>query len=99
MAVYVDNELISWRGKLWCHLVADTLPELHEFATRLGLRRSWFQASSRYPHYDVTVAVRDRALTMGAQMGERRQIIDCAKRLRVELSSSVSVQMELVTQC
>lgn len=26
-------------------LVADSLDELHTFAARLGLRRSWFQAS------------------------------------------------------
>jgi hypothetical protein len=55
MAVYVDDELIPWRGKLWCHLVADTLPELHAFARRLGLRQAWFQAKAAYPHYDVTV--------------------------------------------
>ena len=45
MAVYVDSEEILWHGKLWCHLVADSLDELHTFAARLGLRRSWFQAS------------------------------------------------------
>ncbi len=42
--VYVDDEMIPWRGKLWCHLVADTLPELHAFAQKLGLRQAWFQA-------------------------------------------------------
>lgn len=85
MAVYVDDEKIPWRGKLWCHLVADTLPELHEFARRLGLREVWFQSKSAYPHYDVTVNVRDRALTMGAVLGDRRTIITCAKLLKHEL--------------
>ncbi len=84
--VYVDDELIPWRGKLWCHLVADTLPELHGFARRLGLREAWFQAKSVYPHYDVTVSVRDRALTMGASMGDRQTIITCAKLLKHELT-------------
>lgn len=87
MAVYVDDELIPWRGKLWCHLVADTLPELHDFAQRLGLRQAWFQANSAYPHYDVTVRVRDRALTMGASLGDRQTIITCAKILKRELRS------------
>jgi len=84
MAVYVDDEQIPWRGRLWCHLVADTLVELHDFADRLGLKRSWFQCKSIYPHYDVTTSVRDRALRLGAQFGDRRTIIDCAKRLKAE---------------
>ncbi|MBN3817102.1 DUF4031 domain-containing protein [Paraburkholderia sp. Se-20369] len=87
MAVYVDDELIPWRGKLWCHLVADTLAELHAFAHRLGLRQTWFQGKSAYPHYDVTVGVRDRALAMGASMGDRQTIIMCAKLLKHELRS------------
>ncbi|MBK0110961.1 MULTISPECIES: DUF4031 domain-containing protein [unclassified Delftia] len=87
MAVYVDDELIPWRGKLWCHLVADNLPELHAFARQLGLRQAWFQASAAYPHYDVTVRVRDRALSMGASMGDRQTIIACARVLKHELQS------------
>lgn len=87
MSLYVDDELIPWRGKLWCHLVADTLPELHAFARRLGLREAWFQSKSAYPHYDVTVSVRDRALTMGASMGDRQTIISCARLLKNELRS------------
>ena len=87
MSVYVDDELVPWRGKLWCHLVADTVPELHVFARRLGLREGWFQSKSAYPHYDVTVSVRDRALTMGASMGDRQTIISCARLLKLELRS------------
>lgn len=86
MAIYVDDEQISWRGKLWCHLVADSLAELHSFATDLGLKRAWFQDKAVYPHYDVTVGVRDRAISLGAVMGDRRTIIDCAKQLKQELS-------------
>ena len=88
MAVYVDNEQIRWRGKTWCHLVADTLDELHRFATILGLRREWFQIKSSYPHYDVTSSVRARALRLGAVDGDRRTIIGCCKRLRGELMAS-----------
>jgi hypothetical protein len=85
MSIYVDDERIPWRGKLWCHLVADTLGELHMFARQLGLRETWFQSASVYPHYDVTVKVRDRALTLGATLGDRRTIITCAKLLKEEL--------------
>lgn len=86
MAVYVDNEQIMWRGKKWCHLVADTLDELHAFAVQLGLRRTWFQSRASYPHYDVTVHLRQRALELGAMHGDRRTIISCAKSLKAQLA-------------
>jgi hypothetical protein len=84
MPIYVDNVRIKWRGKEWCHLVADTLEELHEFAKLLGLKRSWYQYSASYPHYDITVSVRMKALELGALPGCRRKIISCAKNLRAE---------------
>lgn len=84
MAVYVDNERISWRGRQWCHLVADTLAELHTFAAALGLRRAWFQESASHPHYDVTVAVRERALRMGALPADKTLLVACCKKLRTE---------------
>ena len=84
MAVYVDNARLGRGGKLWCHLVADSLEELHAFASRLGLRRGWFQSSARYPHYDVTVALREKALTLGAKAGDKATIVACARYLRAE---------------
>ncbi len=90
MAVYVDDERIPWRGKLWSHLVADNLGELHQFAASLGLKRTWFQKHASYPHYDVTSAVRQRALQMGALDGDRQTIIACCKLLRDELRRTSS---------
>lgn len=87
MAVYVDDELIQWRGKFWCHMVADSLPELHTFALELGLKKAWFQNHSKYPHYDVTVAMRNKALSLGAKLGDRATIVACAKELRVQLNN------------
>lgn len=68
MAVYVDNSMIAWRGKRWCHLTGDTLDELHEFAKRLGLKRAWFQERPQLwlCHYDVTAGKRVQALALGA---------------------------------
>jgi Protein of unknown function (DUF4031) len=85
MAVYVDAEAIQWRGRAWCHLVADTLDELHVFAAQIGLQRRWFQGHTTYPHYDVTMAVRTRAMRMGAIDADRETIVACAKRMRAEL--------------
>lgn len=88
MAVYVDDSRLAWRGKSWCHLVADSIHELHAFAEQLGLKREWFQDRTMYPHYDVTVKVKERALALGAYTGDKRTIIMCAKRLKVELIAS-----------
>lgn len=95
MAVYVDDECIPWRGKLWCHLVADSLEELHGFAARLGLRREWFQSQSRYPHYDVTTTVRERAFRLGAALADRATFIACTRRCREETQQ----RPEPVSQC
>ena len=88
MAVYVDNERIKWRGRLWCHLVADSLDELHAFAARIGLRRTWFQDRASYPHYDVTTDVRERALLAGALASRKREVLGAARKLKAELAAS-----------
>ncbi|MGN2253202.1 DUF4031 domain-containing protein [Frateuria sp. GZRe12] len=86
VAVYVDSEYIVWRGKTWCHLVADSTDELHAFARRLGLRASWFQSKNRYPHYDVTQFLQQRALAMGAILADRRTIVECGRKMRAEMA-------------
>jgi len=85
MTAYVDNVRVEWRGKLWCHLVADSLEELHTFAIRLGLKRHWFQENASYPHYDVTLETRTKAIELGALHGNRATIISCARRLKTQL--------------
>lgn len=85
LAVYVDNMRIAWRGHHWCHLVADSLDELHEFAHMLGLKREWFQVHASLPHYDVTVEFRTIALTHGAIAADRRMLISRARKIKLEL--------------
>src|ERR1019366_8376533 len=54
MTVYVDDSNIPARVRngsvthdsTWCHLFADSQDELHTFAQKLGLIRSYFQAGS-----------------------------------------------------
>lgn len=77
MSVYVDEARWPWKGKMWAHLWADTEIELHDFAKRLGLRRSWFQDKNpRFNHYDVTSNKRRRALAAGAV---KKQLIDLVR--------------------
>ncbi len=84
MTVYVDDIRIPAKvGRFeakWSHLIADSRDELHEFAQRLGLRRSYFQdpAVNGKPkadpgtlhaemwHYDVTESKRQQAIRLGA---------------------------------
>jgi hypothetical protein len=57
VTIYLDDANILWRGKRWCHLYADSLPELEAFARTIGLKPSWLQHSDGkkgLPHYDVT---------------------------------------------
>ena len=42
------------------------LKELHEMATRIGLRRAWFQHHPRVPHYDLFPSKRALAIKHGA---------------------------------
>lgn len=71
MPVYVD-EIHVWphaKGifrKGSCHLTADTLDELHELASRIGMKRSWFQDHKIAPHYDLVPSKREKALEAGA---------------------------------
>lgn len=59
----------SFRWKESCHLFC--LPgeeaELHALATRIGLKREWFQTKTRLPHYDLTASKRRLAIQHGAQ--------------------------------
>lgn len=66
MAVYVDDAVHAWRGQYWAHLMADTLDELHSFAQQLGLPQRAFQNKRSGAHYDVTAAMREQALALGA---------------------------------
>lgn len=70
MSVYVDEMAVCLKNRYWpydqaCHMVADSVEELHAFAGRLGLMRSWFQ-SGKLPHYDLTIGMRVKAVKQGA---------------------------------
>ena len=72
MTVYVDDCFVHGDWGRWTgggHLQADTPEELHAFAAKLGLKRSWFQTRPKRPeldHYDLTRSKRDMALALGA---------------------------------
>ncbi|MEJ2373956.1 MAG: DUF4031 domain-containing protein [Pseudolabrys sp.] len=84
MSVYVDDAIWDWRGRKWCHLLADDVDELHRFAVSLGLNRASYQGPPKTscPHYDLTSYERRRALRYGAIACDRAAIVAVFRQVR-----------------
>jgi len=87
MSVYVDPmqpciQSNKWPYKYACHLVADSVEELHEFAAQLGLHRSWFQGSGSTPHYDLTTRMRAKAIRLGAFSVSVKEFVKLMRKQR-----------------
>lgn len=63
------------------HLISDrSLDELHLFASKIGLKREWFQDKPGQPHYDLTTArMRFKAEMSGAVITDPRTIVRMLK--------------------
>jgi hypothetical protein len=82
VAVYVDNlRDYGWRHGPSCHLIADSVEELTDFAVSMGLRREWFQPKST-PHFDLTADGRAQAVAQGAIELTNRELIAKIRELR-----------------
>lgn len=68
MPVFVDNVRIQKGRAFYCHMWADTLPELMAMANRLKLKKSWLQRPPRakWVHFDLLLRQRSIALAYGA---------------------------------
>lgn len=76
MAVYVDALRKTSRSHDWpwshhCHMMADTLDELHDMALRISLRRDYFQRD----HYDLVSSRRKLAVAAGAVEVSSRMLV------------------------
>ncbi|MGI9307222.1 MAG: DUF4031 domain-containing protein [Gammaproteobacteria bacterium] len=78
MTVYVDDFAHRVGNRIWFHMMADTDTELHRFADDLGLKREWYHND----HYDITSAVKSRALRKGAQQVTAKFLVELRKRKR-----------------
>ncbi len=94
MSVYLDpmvdrGRRIGRAGPSWCHMIADTLDELHAMADRIGMQRRWFQGDASTPHYDLgTAGMRDRAIAAGAIACDRAMFVGHLRRLRALRASA-----------
>lgn len=72
--IYVD-ELKAYPGKKkkYCHMTADSIQELHEFAKAMGIKRCWYEISnSGLGHYDLNPENREKAIKGGAYVVSSR---------------------------
>lgn len=83
MSVYVDpiRRVEYGRWKYACHMIADTLEELHAMAQAIGMKREWYQSKS-FPHYDLLRFRREAAVSEGAVELDRRAFIRKLREIR-----------------
>lgn len=81
--VYVDDSKptgLPYPREHSCHMMADSLEELHEFADRIALHRDWFQGD----HYDLFGGKRALAVKNGAVEVSSRMLVMLRRKLRAE---------------
>lgn len=70
--IYVDEAKIPYRGMLMCHLYADSLAELHQFAQEKMQLRAWaFTRGTHLAHYNISLSQRAKAIHYGAMPIDR----------------------------
>ncbi len=81
--IYVDHARQHPTG-IWCHMIADTRAELHDFAAALHLPRSAFFGLTRaaIPYYPLRPSARARAMSAGALSLIRLDFVAKIRELR-----------------
>ena len=82
MSIYVDSAFLPYRRMKMCHMLADTLDELHEMADKIGVARRHFQADASASHYDICKSKRARAVKYGAIEINRHEVGELLRRNR-----------------
>lgn len=68
-------------GHRRCHMFCDqsSIASLHAIAGHIGMRMTWFQNKPGFPHYDLTPAMRERAIQKGAVPLTHQQMLEKLK--------------------
>jgi hypothetical protein len=88
VSVYVDT-LQEWGWKMYgrtvasCHMIADSLAELHSMASKIGLLPHHVQTSALgNVHFDLTATRRAKATKLGAVELDRLGFVNKCRELR-----------------
>ncbi len=84
MAVYVDAAKNPYGRMLMCHMLADSLDELHQMADKIGVKRKWFQ-NKNVPHYDICKSKRALAVKFGALEIQQGKVLELVRKYRKQL--------------
>lgn len=80
--VYVDESTYPYGRMLMCHMLADSLDELHAMAAQIGIARRHFQGHGSHPHYDICKSKRALAIGFGAKQVTNRAMVLVRDALR-----------------
>lgn len=69
MTVYVDDFRAKYGRMIMCHMIADSDEELRAMARQIGVQQKWHQGD----HFDICLAMRDKAIALGAVAITARQ--------------------------
>lgn len=90
MAVYVDDMHLTPMGRYgrmkMCHMIADTVEELHAMADKIGVERRWYQGPPKTinPHYDISMSKRALAVAAGAKEITMREGVPILKAMKAK---------------
>lgn len=82
MSVYVDDMRAKFGRLILCHMLADTVEELHAMADLIGVDRKWCQGD----HYDICLSKRSDAVANGAVEVTMREIAKIRRGQRSKAS-------------
>lgn len=70
----MDNMKARYRNMIMCHMMADTVDELHAMADKIGVVRRHFQ-DTKYKHYDICLSKRILAVRYGAIELDAKELV------------------------
>lgn len=84
MAVYVDDARHPFGRMIMCHMWADSLAELLDMATKIGVAHKWIQKppKARWIHFDISLGKKQLALRSGAILTDKYGPVEHVARLQ-----------------
>lgn len=75
--IYIDRpRSYNHKRKRYSHLIADSIDELHSFASNNGIKRHWFHKD----HYDIREEEFQRLVDCGAKIISAKELAKLRKK-------------------